>query len=132
MTETKKYIIKYSIGTLVALGIFFLAISLKGIWMTENKQEIYRALADGFTLPAVIFLGGGLIVFVANRGAFYGIGYAIKWFFVKLIPFTNKKHETYGDYLENRKPMKGYYFLYIIGGVFSILAIIFTILFYNV
>lgn len=131
MSQTKKTIIKYSVGTLVALAIFLLVISLRDIYVVKEKKEIYRILSDGFTYPGIIFLCGGFLVFVSNRGIFNGIGYALKWFFIKLIPFSKKEHETYGDYLEKRKFVKSYYFLYIIGGVFLIMAIIFIILFYT-
>ncbi|MCQ2793636.1 MAG: DUF3899 domain-containing protein [Bacilli bacterium] len=125
-------LIKYSCSFIVATGIFFLCVCLRNLFSQNNLKEIYRILADGFTIPCIVFLGVGLLLILSNFGALRGIGYAMKHLAVMLIPFMKKKHETYADYCERKKPLKGFGFIFVTSGVLAIPTIIFTILFYTV
>lgn len=128
----KAIILRYVIGTLVAIVMFFIAISIRNIYGQTELLEIYRALSDGFTVPGIIFIGFGLLFWFANLGSFDGIGYALKHLFTMLIPFNRKKQGTYAEHLENKKPIHGFGFMFIIGGVFLLTGIIFMILFLSV
>lgn len=128
----KKYlptILKYSISSLVAIGIFFIVISIHNIYSETEFKNIMHYLSDGFVVPGILFIGAGFIVMLSNMGAFYGIGYALKHLFVMLLPFLTKKEETYAQYLEKRKQIHGYLFLFIVGGIFFITGIVFLIIY---
>lgn len=129
--NTRAIILKYLIAFLAATGIFFLTISLRSIYTETDLKQIYRFLSDGFTVPGLVFLMLGLLVWLANLGSFNGIGYVIKHLFSMLIPLSPKKHQTYAQYLETRKKTGGYGFLFVIGGIFLLVGIIFLILFYS-
>lgn len=129
--SNNKIILQYVIATVVAIAFFFLVVGLRDLFNQTETKEIYRILADGFTYPGIFYICGGFLVFAANRGSFRGIGYALKRFFLMLVPFSKKKHETYADYLAKDRTVKGYLFLFIIGGVFLLAAVVFIILFYT-
>ena len=127
--NVKQTILKYAIAFLVASGIFFLTISVCDIFNTTDKQQIYRFLSDGFAIPGVLYLCFGGLLWLSNLGTFHGIGYALKHLVSMLIPLTKKKHETYAEYRETRKTVSGFAFIFIIGGIFLTLGIVFAILF---
>lgn len=131
MEKNKKsaVILKYFLSFLVATTFFFLTISLRDIYSTTDQQEIYRTLSDGFAIPGVFFLCVGVLVWLSNQNAFDGIGYAVKHLFTMLIPLFPKKHETYQEFRESRNRVSGFGFLFIVGGLFLLLAIIFMLLF---
>ncbi|MGI6713604.1 MAG: DUF3899 domain-containing protein [Bacilli bacterium] len=130
--NNKRVILKYAIAIVVAIAFFFLIVGLRNLFKQTELKEIYRILADGFTYPGIFYIGSGFLLFAANQGSFRGIGYALKRFVLMLIPFSKKKHETYADYLAKERTIKGYLFLFIIGGVFLLVAVVFIILFYTV
>lgn len=118
-------LIKYGSAFLVCVGIFFGVISIRNIYAETELINIIRDLCDGFIIPGVVLIGAGALVFVANLGSFNGIGYAVKHAVLMLIPFSKKKHETYAEYVSKHKEVKGYYFLFIVGGVFLTAGIVF-------
>lgn len=130
MEKNKRAIfLKYLIAFLVATAIFFTVISIRNIFTLTDRQKIIGALSDGFTIPGVLFICLGLLVWLANLGSFHGIGYVMKHLFTMLIPLSKKNHETYADYIETRKKTNGFSFLFIIGGFFLSLGILFLLLY---
>lgn len=129
INKKKTILLKYLIGFFVASAIFFLTISLRNIYIATDQQQIYRFLSDGFSIPGVLFLCFGILLWLANLGSFNGIGYAMKHLVLMLIPLSRKKHETYAQYLETRKTVSGFGFLFVIGGLFLLLGIVFLMLF---
>ncbi len=129
MNKKISLLIKYLISFCVASAIFFLAIDLRDIYIETDLKQIYRFLADGFTIPGVVFICFYLILWFSNLGSFRGIGYAMKHAISMLIPMNKKKHETYSQYIENEKKVNGFGFLFIIGVLFLLPGIIFTILY---
>ncbi len=121
-------LIKYSLASAFAIGIFFLVVGLRNIYAETSIVEIMRFLSDGFVIPGVLLLCFGVIVAVANMGSFNGIGYALKHAVQMLIPFTKKKHQTYAQYVESKKPIHGYAFLFIVGAIFAAIGIVFLII----
>lgn len=129
MNKYLKTIIKYSITFAAGVGLFFLVVGLRNIYNQTDIKQIYRFLADGFTIPGVLMLCFGCLLLLSNWGALTGIGYALKHAITMLIPIIPKKHETYAEYCERRKPLKGFGFLFIVGFIFLATGIVFTILF---
>ena len=128
MNQKVVALIKYSVAILFGTGIFFLVVGLRDIYSQTSTAEIMRFLSDGFIIPGILLLCFGALVSVANLGSFNGIGYALKHAVLMLIPFSKKKHQTYAQYLETKKPIHGYYFLYIVGAIFAISGIVFVII----
>ena len=131
MKKWVKELIKYSIAFVLATGLFFLVVSIRNIFNITDKKQIFRFLSDGFVIPGVVFIGAGALVFVSNFGALNGIAYGLKHAVLMLLPFMKKKHQTYAEFLESRKQTPGYIFIFVVGGLFFTLGILFMILFYT-
>ncbi len=124
----KKYlpsILKYSISSLLGVGLFFIVISIQNIYSLTDRKEIMHFLCDGFIVPGILFVGVGFIIMFANMGAFFGVGYTLKHLFRMLLPLNKNREESYAEYLEKRKKIHGYLFLFIVGGVFLLVGLIF-------
>ena len=94
----------------------------------------YLILCDAFTIPGLMLLLVGCLIWVSNMGALDGIAYAINFCVRSLNPGARHgMDEKFGDYVARKreKRLKGYGFLFISGGVTMAVAIVFMILFYQ-
>ncbi len=131
--ETKKRLLKYGITTAVALGVAVLIMYSNGLFETTDTLTRYKLLADAFTIPGVILLCIGALVWVSTDGMFDGFTYAAKRL-SSLIPFYGKnyKHERYYDYVMRKrgKRIGGYGFIPIVGAGFTAVAVVFIALYF--
>ena len=131
--RTKSNLLKYGIS-----GIICLALAAVYCFTREFSQmdlaERYRTLCDAFTIPAVVALCGGFLVWASNDGAFYGLTYCVGIAWKVLLPGGRHKIEKYYDYVMRRKEKKitGFGFVFVVGGVCMAIALVFLILFYQV
>ena len=95
--------------------------------------EKYRTLCDGFFLPGIFMVMFGLLFTMNNVGALDSISYLLKYAVRTFVPgaFTDMPH--YLDYVEERrgKRIKGYKFLFLVGGGFLLVSVVFLVLFYR-
>lgn len=136
MSRLKKNILKYGISTAIALALAYLFISLRVDFQNPGDTplvEWYRIVCDAFTVPGLIFLMVGCLVSLSNQGALDGIGYAATVAFRMLIG-AGARMERYKEYLERRRAnrMRGYGFLYVVGGACMAVSGVFMLLFYSV
>lgn len=119
-----KALIAVAIGFLITLAVFF----LNGIFNATTLIEIFKKLSDGFFVPAVLLIGGGLLVFCSNEGTFDMLIFGAGRLFSVFIPNPNRK--SYLEFKESRKDKKRE-FLYLIlaGAVHLLLSIIFFLLY---
>ena len=136
--EPKKYlwvILKYGITALVATGFVFAVLGLRNFFTANlSDSDRFRYLADAFTIPGITFLFLALLIMVSRKGAFTGLGYAVRHLFRMLLPFLIKKDITYEEYLkskENSRANSMTLCFFIIGGILMIVAIIFVAIFYQ-
>ena len=129
LSYVKKYLV-----TFVAMGLITWAV----LWIREFSfadpaQEKYLNLADSFTIPSVLALMGGVMVWLTNMGTFDMITYAFSRARYSLIPVGEYKHERFYEYKvrKHEKRIKNYSFLFISGGIYFIPAIVFNILYYT-
>lgn len=90
-------------------------------------------LCDALTIPGTLLLMVGCLVWVSNLGALDGIAYALSFTVRSLIPgMRGKRDEKYADYVERRreKPVRGYGFLLISGGITLGIALAFMGMFF--
>lgn len=118
------------IGFAAVLALTYLWIHLP---FAQDIQDQYRMLCDAFTIPGVVLIAAGALVWVANEGVFIGVSYCVKTVIDALIPGRRLAgYEKYGDYVErksNRK-IKGYSCLFFSGAVAMAVASAFMLLFY--
>ncbi len=100
----------------------------------QTLVDKYRLLADAFTIPGVIFIMVGALVFVSTAGFFDMLSYALGRFAGAFIPFYRKKDETFFDYKtrKSEERFRGYSFLFYVGILFLVIAGVFMILFFSV
>lgn len=128
-TRLKKYGI--SIAICVLLGAWYLSqYELSSL----TTVELYKALCDAFTIPGMMFVLSGMLVAVSNEGALDGVGYVLGYAVRMLIPGRHHEKRTYRDYVDAKreKRVKGYGFLFIVGGICMAISLVFLVLFYSV
>ena len=93
----------------------------------------YWILCDALTIPGILLIMAGALVWVSNMGALDGISYALTHTLRSLIPgMRARSDEKYADYVERRreKPIRGYGFLVIAGCITMAAALVFMALFF--
>lgn len=130
ISTIKKYVIAFVVMGLIS----FLVLSLREFSPVLSGQEKYLDLADAFTIPAVVMIMAGLLVWVSSQGGFDMISYGLVRAKDSLIPGSRHSGEQFYDYKlrQDKKRPKGYSFMFISGGIYLIPAIIFNILYYTV
>jgi hypothetical protein len=127
----KKYLISFIVMGLITVGVLL----LREHFTTDISDEIkFLNLADAFSIPAVVMIMAGLLVWVTSQGGFDMISYGLLRAKDSLIPGSKHSGEQFYDYKmrQDKKRPKGYSFMFISGGIYLIPAIIFNILYYTV
>lgn len=134
----KKWIVKnwvkyLSCGVVVAL-IAWLYVSARD-FDGASQVDRYRMLCDAFTIPGMLLVMLGALVWVSTHGALDGIAYCVRFAVFSLIPGKRwERDEKYGEYVERKagNRAKGYGFLFISGAISLIVAGVYMALFYSV
>lgn len=100
-----------------------------GIKRTETV-DWYHWICDGLTLPSMLQLSAGLMIWISNAGVFDILGYTIKSF-LRMFSSDKERYGTYGDYVEEKreKRVQGYGFLIISGSISMGLTLLFLTLY---
>ena len=125
-------LLKYGITGAACLGLAALYCGLRD-FSAMTTVEKYRTLCDGFTIPGLVLLCVGVLLWVAGDGFFYGLSYCLNVAWRALIPGARQKTERYYDYVTRKKEKKvtGYSFLFLCGGACMAIAVVFLVLFYQ-
>ena len=117
---------KYAITGFACLAVAALYCGLRDFHQMELAEK-YRTLCDGFTVPGVLCLCLGALLWAGKKGAFSGIGYCLCVAGNALLP-GHREPETYYDYVhrhqKNRKADCG--FLFACGGICLAIALLFV------
>lgn len=126
---------------LIKYGCSFLGVALfTALYVisryTENATAAnwFQWLCDGMTLPSILLLSAGLLIWISNNGAMDLLGYTFKTFIQLFNSSDKKRHGTYGDYVAEKKEkrVKGYGFLLISGSISMGLTLLFLVLYFAV
>lgn len=123
--------IQYGCCPLVTVLLAAAYVSSRNLW-NVSLQDRYRLLCDAFTIPGLLMILSGALVWVSNEGAFHGVSYCLRLAVFALIPGKRKDgYEKYGDYVERKSQKKigGYSFLFWSGLVTMGLALAFFVLY---
>lgn len=126
-----KNLLKYGICSAVCLAYAAFHCFSRGITQM-SAVDLYRTVSDGFTVPGMLCVFAGLLVWLSNEGVFNGIGYVLKYAAKSLMFFTRRGEvEKYSDYVESRKDKEitGYSFLFVVGGICLVIAVVFVFLY---
>ena len=130
--EGKSRLLKYGISSAVVIGIMVAYLLSRDI-TNQKLVDVYRLLSDAFTLPALLFLFSGLMVWLSNEGALDAVGYLVQGVIQFFIPAGQLKHEKYADYVARRreKTVTGYSFLFVVGLICLVGSLVFTWLYFS-
>lgn len=126
--DNKRYVITAGIGLVLAIIVCL----TNDIFSADNLQTVYRILSDACFIPGVLILGIGVLVFVSNEGLFNGISFGLKTLGRSLSAQKGEKirEEDFHEYNQrHREKQRKVSHLFIVGGIFLILSIIFVFLF---
>lgn len=129
--QTKTLLIKYgcSIGACLVLSLW--RIFSENVLAVELREQ-YRVIGDSFFLYGFLCFASGMMLWLSQEGAFDGVGYVLSYAWHAILPGTQKKRESYKDYLERQrgKDKIGFGFLIVTGLLFILISAVFTILFH--
>ena len=131
--KMRKRILKYGVtGGLCALIVAVYCV-VRDFSQLELVEK-YRTLCDAFTVPGLLCLCVGVLIWASNDGLFYGLSYCMNVAWRALIPGARYKTERYYDYVTRKKERRipGYGFLFLCGGVCMAIALMFMALFYRI
>ena len=126
-------LLKYGVfaGVCVAFAVFYC--TARDFSQLELVEK-YRTLCDAFTIPGVLSLCLGFLLWVSNDGFFYGLSYCVSVAWKALLPGGRYKMERYYDYVTRKreKQVTGFGFLFVGGGVCMAVALVCMALFYRI
>ncbi len=133
----KRFLVKsipYIIATAFAAAIAAAVYASRGLTAESTQADRYRALCDTFTVPGVLLIAFGALLWVSGEGALTGVSWLVKYAVLSLIPGKTADRVSYGEYLEMRKekPKHTPVCLFAVGGLFLAVAAVFLILFNKV
>ena len=128
----KKILAKYIITIAITTAVIFFILSGRGFFGTDDAKLKMLYLADAFTIPGVVILMIGVMTWLSSsHGLFDGLTYSLDRLKRSLIPGDNYSDEKYGDYKERKMSSRStdYSFLFVVGGVIFLVAVIFTLIY---
>ena len=133
----KKGFLPYLISSLFVLALAALYIGLRDFF-NQPLVDQYLMLSDEFTIPGVLLILLGCLIWATDLGGFYGIGFVVNYskksIMSFVVPGALGDIENFHDYVERKKAegrITGYGFLYIVGGIALAISFIFMYLFYQ-
>lgn len=136
--EKNRWYVKYIICFLVGAALCVFILVNRNVIAITDKKELFKTLCDAFTVPGVILILFGVLLLIANAGAFDGVSYGIRRAIAALIPVYRGKVEKYAEYKEKkeqkRETDKGFSckFMFFVGLGFFAVSLIFLALYYSV
>ena len=128
----RKALLKYGVSGGICLGFAVFYCYVRDFSQMETAEK-YRALCDAFTVPGLLCLCIGALIWASNDGFFYGIGYCLKAAWQALIPGAGHRMGNYYDYVTGKKEKQaaGYGCLLVVGSMCMAAAFVFFALFYR-
>lgn len=108
--------------------------AIQGLFTANDVKTVLIALCDSFTVPGVIYVCAGLLIFCANGGTFDMLGYGVKAFFSVFQSAEKMKQnkESFADYRERKRSEKRpFVYLIVIGAAFLAIALVLLIVYIN-
>ncbi len=125
----RKSLIAFAAGLLMA-ALYVFSRDIGKLTLVEQ----YRVLCDAFTAPGMLMILFGLLLVMSNLGALDSLAYLGKYVLQFFLPRVFGERQNYMDYVEDKreKRTKGFGFLFLVGSVFMVVAVVFYILFCSV
>lgn len=126
--QRRRYTIAILVGAVMALAVLL----ARGTFTQTEGRTILKDVSDAFFVPGVLIICLGALLFVGENGIFDMLNFGVK----KVVSLVrNEKYRaelprTYYEYTEQQreKTRSAYGYLFIVGAVFLLAAVIFVIL----
>ncbi|MBS1400363.1 MAG: DUF3899 domain-containing protein [Firmicutes bacterium] len=130
----KKNILRYSIASAVGLALAFVILCFKNIFSQTDAVKVFQILCDAFFVTGICFACIGVIMLAGNGGAFDMLGYAFVMLFDALRKdISKRKYKDFYEYRQAKKEKKrNVLYMFVVGGAFIAISVIFLILYYQV
>ena len=130
----KKNILRYSIASAVGLALAFVILCFKKIFSQTDAVKVFQILCDAFFVTGICFACIGVIMLAGNGGAFDMLGYAFVMLFDALRKdISKRKYKDFYEYRQAKKEKKrNVLYMFVVGGAFIAISVIFLILYYQV
>ncbi len=127
--SAKSNLIRYLVAIFVGLALVYGYIAPRDL-MDQTRMEQYHILCDAFTLPGIFMVMIGLMLLMGNLGALDAISFAFHYLFHTFLPLTGESM-TYLEFVEDRREHRihGFGFLFVVGIVFTAIAVLFLYLY---
>lgn len=126
MKNAYKYLLTFGLGFAVVL---FMSIG-NGVFDQTKIAQIFAILTDSFTVPTVVLLGLGGLMFVSNEGGFDALSYGITSFIDMFRKEKKNKFKSFYDYKEAKAERNlEFGFLLISGLVFMVITVVMLLLY---
>ena len=136
--EKNRWYVKYIICFLVGAALCVFVLVNRNVVAITDKKELFKTLCDAFTVPGVILILFGVLLLIANAGAFDGVSYGIRRAISALIPVYRGKVEKYAEYKEKKEQKRekdkdfSCKFMFFVGLGFFVVSLVFLALYYSV
>lgn len=129
----KKKTVTYFVLVAAGIALFLLTGIWRGLFTASDSVSLFKALCDCFTVPGIIYLCLGLLLWCGNGGTFDMLGYGTKMFFSVFSSKRKGEKESFYEYRtrKQKSPRPVAPFL-VTGTAFLAAGIVFLIVFYNV
>ena len=129
----KRAVVKYCAAILIFAFASLCFLLLRGAFSTEyGTAELFGILSDAFALPGIIGIMVFLLVWISSTGFFdtlsYGLNVAARSFIPGMRIYRDEKFADYKERKDKNRP-KGYSFLLVVGSGFTLVGVIFLILY---
>ncbi len=129
----KNRLIKYGCSGLF-IALFAGSYVAANAEVAQLPVDWYRILCDAFSVPGILLILVGGLLWIAGQGALDGVVYCVRWAVFSLIPGKRLERDMrYAEYVEAKQDKRpsGYGFLFF-SGLFSMaIALVFLVLFYQ-
>ena len=128
--QQRDRLLKYGLTSVLTAAVVIYYAASRNLFQLE-KLEMYRVLCDAFTLPGIFLMLFGLMMLMNDLGALDTIAYFGHYLLHTFMPVAFGKGQSYLDFIEERraKQKKGYGFLFIVGGAFTLVGVVFLLIF---
>ncbi len=133
-SDKKKAMWKYLITIVVSI-VFTVTYILQREFPAEELAETMHILCDAFTIPGILLVLSGALVFVINGGGLDSLGYLSTFIVRAFVPTKALTPlESYYDYIQRmrKRPTRKFGHLIIVGAVDLALSFLFLILYFTV
>ena len=131
MKRELPYLAKLGVTLFIGLVASLILSFVRDVYNAPDTQTLYRDLSDIFSVPGLLLVLFGGLVFVSNGGAFYGLSFSVLKFFNVFKKDANRNRETYRDYVARKsdKKVTGYSFLFFAGLIILTPGVVFLVLY---